>query len=279
MKLIDVRMPLSAFLSFVCLSNVSAETAVRSAPLRSDGYYVGASGTWHRLVGRMNSYGIDGYGHGYNVGGSPDNLDLFVKSNVEGHSFRPEIRFGYDKYFDNLLVGGGINASIGKSTLSRCHGFSNARNYYYGGSDPSICASSWGLSTFRISSGSDASVFAKLGISFGRNDIYALGGVGLARLKTSVKIYCDDVVLGCGNNDDVASGSTSASKTRLGWSLGIGLQTRWSERISSNLEYRRMNWGTVGLRHVPASWSGISAAGHRTELFDDRLSLGFNYRL
>lgn len=244
-----------------------------------NGYYLSVSGSWSRSSGQMNSYGIDGYGHDYNVGGARTNLDLFVASKLERSAFQPQIRVGYDQAFGAAFLGGGLDLSIGSSKLSRCHGFSNARYYYYGGASPSTCGDSWGVSAFDLASGPEGLLFAKLGYQLSRLSIYSIGGLSAARVKSTVTINCDMSIGGCGANDNVNSGTISSSKTRIGWSLGFGLEFNISERLGSYAEYRRTSLGTTSLRFMPSSWSGISAAGHSTKLSNDRVSFGISYKL
>ncbi len=76
----------------------------------------------------------------------------------------------------------------------------------------------------------DAALRGRVGYAFDRTLIYAAGGVAFTNLKTS------EYVLG------VPRGDVSGTKT--GWTIGVGIEHTFTERLLARIEYRYADFGT-----------------------------------
>lgn len=93
----------------------------------------------------------------------------------------------------------------------------------------------------------------RLGPTWGRTFLYATGGLAIGNVKSSVSAVV--------NGDAIYSGSYS--ETRVGWTVGAGIEHAFAERVSAKLEYLHFDLGTAdysviqsaGSTPLPATWN------------------------
>jgi outer membrane immunogenic protein len=120
------------------------------------------------------------------------------------------------------------------------------------------------------------SIRGRVGIAWDRALIYATGGVAFGGFNTNVSIANPGTTL-LGAAPFFASGNVST--TRVGWTVGGGIQYAITNNWSVRAEYRYTNWGTLN----DGSLSGGTVAG--TAFFDgnrhlnqNQVQVGFDYK-
>jgi outer membrane immunogenic protein len=118
------------------------------------------------------------------------------------------------------------------------------------------------------------SIRGKLGVAWDRALIYATGGVAFGGFNTDVSIANTGAVNG--GFPFFASGNVST--TRVGWTVGGGIQYAITNNWSVRAEYRYTNWGTIrdgNLRALTAP--GVFFDGNR-HLNQNQVQVGFDYK-
>lgn len=124
-----------------------------------------------------------------------------------------------------------------------------------------------------------ASLRARLGLAAGRALFYVTGGAAVADIDVNnvlTVVNGPAIFLPVG-----AFGSTtSSSVTRLGWTLGGGIEWAFADAWSVAAEYRHSDFGRVGGRFViPDGLGGVLATGATsTRVTTDQVTLRLNYR-
>jgi outer membrane immunogenic protein len=118
------------------------------------------------------------------------------------------------------------------------------------------------------------SIRGRLGIAWDRALIYGTGGVAFGGFNTDVTIANNGAITG---TPFFASGNVS--NTRVGWTVGGGIDYAVTNNWSVFAEYRYTNWGTIR----DGNFAGIVAApgvffdGHR-HLNQNQVQVGFSYK-
>ncbi|HTV34581.1 MAG TPA: outer membrane protein [Methylocella sp.] len=97
--------------------------------------------------------------------------------------------------------------------------------------------------TFGVNANSQAniegSIRGRVGIAWDRALIYATGGVAFGGFNSNYSIYGTDAL------GEAFSGSASTSTTRVGWTVGGGIQYAITNNWSVRAEYRYTDWGSI----------------------------------
>lgn len=102
--------------------------------------------------------------------------------------------------------------------------------------------------------------------------LYATGGLAYGSLKTT------GTLSGFNGNGGVVAVSGSSTETRLGWTVGAGVEGKITQNWSAKLEYLYMDLGrydSLSLSLAPASLIGARVSSHFT---DHILRAGINYQ-
>ncbi len=122
------------------------------------------------------------------------------------------------------------------------------------------------------------SIRGKLGIAWDRVLIYATGGVAFGGFNTNVNIADSGAITGA---PFFANGSVST--TRVGWTVGGGLQYAITDNWWVFAEYRYTDWGTINDGNLSGSGflAGVQETayfnGHR-RLDENQVQVGLSYK-
>jgi outer membrane immunogenic protein len=116
-----------------------------------------------------------------------------------------------------------------------------------------------------------ATARARIGYAFDRTLLYATGGLAIGNVQSSV----DAVVEG----NAIFAGSYS--QTRVGWTLGGGIEQAFTDRVSGKLEYLHFDLGSpgynvnqlAGVTRLPGLWTAS------TRVSGDIVRVGVNVKL
>lgn len=179
------------------------------------GIYVGGQIGYAWLNGNNNFTGFDpftGFGIATNVGGTPNGV--IGGANV-----------GYNYQINQWVIG--LEGSVDGTSLSN----TAVANVPFLGGTLGINAHS----TLPI----EGSIRGKVGVAWDRALIYATGGVAFGGFNTDFNAFGTDFA------GVPIFGSTSVSSTRVGWTVGGGIQYAVTNNWSVFAEYRYTNFGSV----------------------------------
>jgi outer membrane immunogenic protein len=115
-----------------------------------------------------------------------------------------------------------------------------------------------------------ATVRPRLGIVAGSSVIYLTGGVAFAEARYS-QTYLDTAP---------ATGSSAASRTVTGWTIGAGFETTWTEHWTGKVEYLFAKFSSVGAAGaILASGGGVNVLNGSADLAVQTVRVGINYKL
>src|SRR5208337_2174620 len=117
------------------------------------------------------------------------------------------------------------------------------------------------------------SIRGKLGIVWDRALIYATGGVAFGCFNTNVSIANTGFLNG--GFPFFANGSVSS--TRVGWTVGGGLQYAVTNNWSVFAEYRYTNWGSINENNFGLLTGGEFFNGNR-RINQNQVQVGFSYK-
>jgi outer membrane immunogenic protein len=113
------------------------------------------------------------------------------------------------------------------------------------------------------------SIRGRLGIAWDRALIYGTGGVAFGGFNTDVSILNPAVPFFANGN---------VSNTRVGWTVGGGIQYAITNNWSVRAEYRYTNWGTLSDGRLAAvAAPGVFFNGNR-HLNQNQVQVGFDYK-
>jgi outer membrane immunogenic protein len=113
------------------------------------------------------------------------------------------------------------------------------------------------------------SIRGRLGVAWDRALIYGTGGVAFGGFNTDVSILNPAVPFFANGN---------VSNTRVGWTVGGGIQYAITNNWSVRAEYRYTNWGTLSDgRLTAAAAPGVFFNGNR-HLNQNQVQVGFDYK-
>lgn len=179
------------------------------------------------LNSSLATEGFNGLYAGINAG--------YVDADYEGREFNGAIPgYTFDLSPDGGLIGGffGFNHTLDNNFLLGIEA-----DYELRDADDKKAEKNFGVIDNDYTTKSQledaASLRARLGYVFNdqRSMIYATGGYAAAKVKSTY-------------NDVAKSLSDSTSKWHHGWTLGLGVEHFFSERISARAEYRYTNYSS-----------------------------------
>lgn len=174
------------------------------------------------------------------VGTFPVNFDHDI------NTFRAGLHAGYNLQFDHYVVG--VEGDIG-----------------FGAGDDERRTPAFGVVyTANTKSNFDGSLRLRVGYAIDNFLIYGTGGLAFGNVET--KYGCDGCV-------DAASAIYKVSDTRIGWTIGAGLEYAFTENLSARLEYRYTDLG----KKTEVFPSPIVAISHDNEYTSNQVMLGVTY--
>ena len=149
---------------------------------------------------------------------------------------------GYNQQFDQWVLG--LEGSVDGTTLNK--------NIIVPGpnviADPFGYLGIGGTVTGRVQTGVQGSVRARAGYAFGRLLPYATGGVAFGSFNSDAQLFGIDLD---GVTQFAASGAKSA--TRVGWTLGGGVEYAINNHWSARAEYRYTDFGHLAISADPSA--------------------------
>jgi len=109
--------------------------------------------------------------------------------------------------------------------------------------------------------------------------LFATGGLAYGRVKVSTNLVADPS-LPCTN---VVCSAGSTSETRVGWTIGGGLETKIASSWTVKVEYLYFDLGNISDATNSASplpfWNGRPMVGVNSDITGNIVRLGLNYQL
>ena len=175
---------------------------------------------------------------------------------------------GYNQQFDRVVLG--VEGSVDGATLTK--------NMLI--LAPSIVgqALNFGLPwiggnvTGTVRSGIQGSVRARAGYALGRLLPYVTGGVAFGSFYSDGQMFGTDLD---GVTNFAASGTKSA--TRVGWTLGAGLEYAINNHWSARVEYRYTDFGHLAISTDPSAIDAAFALDRKLD--QHQVQVGFSYKL
>lgn len=255
---------LVAVAAIVCCAGtlVTIDCAMAQQPAVRDwsGFHVGinAGGAW----GTSNiSTGVASVGN-YFVTTDPGQIGAAGRGSVNSSAFTGGVQGGYTAQNGNWLLG--LEADVGLLSL----GASRAASAVFLSAPANAFTVSQTVGTDWI-----ATVRPRLGWAMGDAAFYATGGLALTTLKFNAQ-YLD-------NFGTFASSQGSQQQTKVGWTIGAGVDYALDSRWSMRAEYMRVDFGQVNFNSaVTGGAAGNTAVlTNSTDFSVNIVRLGLNYRL
>ncbi|MDR2309894.1 MAG: porin family protein [Brucellaceae bacterium] len=189
-------------------------------------------------------------------------------NNPEASKVKPKggfggIQAGYNWQFDNnVVLGAEADISFGKIKKSWDGRDTSQYNSYYG--EDKI--------------GTHGTVRARLGYAADRFLPYVTGGIAFAETKHS--LGCDTARVsatnGCGGKAAGGKFEDNASKTRVGYAVGAGLEYAVTDNWTVKAEYLYSNFGKKGVTLSDPYKNQFNERRFKTDLSEVRI--GVNYK-
>jgi outer membrane immunogenic protein len=112
-----------------------------------------------------------------------------------------------------------------------------------------------------------ATVRGRVGVAFDRLLVYATGGLATANVEYSTAYFLTTHPLGSG----------SLSETRVGWTVGAGVEYALDRNWSTKLEYLYADLGNVNLHVVEQARPEVSS-DYRLHFTENLVRVGINYK-
>ncbi|MFZ0494770.1 MAG: outer membrane protein [Methylocella sp.] len=188
---------------------------------------------------------------------------------------------GFDPFFGpegallNSSVGGTPNGVIGGAHV----GYQYQINQWVIGLEGSVdgtSLSNTGVATFpdgsTLTANSTAdiqgSIRGKLGVAWDRALIYATGGVAFGGFNTNLSLVAPDVPF---------FASINRSNTRVGWTVGGGIEYAITNNWWVQAEYRFTDFGSINDGQFAGEPADFFLNGHR-RIQQNQVQVGFSYR-
>jgi outer membrane immunogenic protein len=126
------------------------------------------------------------------------------------------------------------------------------------------------------------SIRGRLGIAWDRLLIYATGGAAFGGFKTDFTIFGPAFVSPAGVPFGAFGGTSNFSNTRVGWTVGGGIQYAITNNWSVRAEYRFTDWGRINNTlfsgdAFAVAFPGIAFVGNR-HIQQNQVQVGFDYK-
>lgn len=179
---------------------------------------------------------------GEDTGGLGD--DMFNLGSWSGNGAGAIVggQVGYNYQAGSVVMGVELDASAGQmNAFTRCFGNFN-----------SICTTSTDWM---------GTLTARLGYAFGNMLVYVKAGGALADMSFTTADYTEP-------------GQYAASETKLGWTVGGGVEMALTPQVSIKAEYAYMDFGTSNITFVPGPNGGGADVSQTAQV----VKLGLNWR-
>ena len=126
--------------------------------------------------------------------------------------------------------------------------------------------------TGRSRSDIQGSIRGRVGLAWDRALIYATGGAAFGAFQTDISSFGTIPLTGA-----PFFGSTSISTTRVGWTVGGGIQYAVTNNWSVRAEYRFTDFGTINEALFSGQLPGASIIGNR-RIHQNQVQAGIDYK-
>ncbi len=171
---------------------------------------------------------------------------------------------GYNYQINQFVLG--LEGDVDGSSLSKTVNFAPFSNYYQ----------DYIPTTVHSNLGVQGSIRGRLGYAFDRVLVYATGGVAFGGFSTSIStVYTNALFYPAFFRRD------SFSNTRVGWTVGGGLEYAVTNNWSIRAEYRYTDFGpsnNVLVNSFPGFNGDVLGARVHTNLIENRVQVGFSYK-
>jgi len=171
---------------------------------------------------------------------------------------------GYNYQINQFVLG--LEGDVDGSSLSKTANFAPFSSYYQ----------DFIPTTVHSNLGVQGSIRGRLGYAFDRVLVYATGGVAFGGFNTSVSTAYANALF-----YPAFFGSDSFSNTRVGWTVGGGLEYAITNNWSVRAEYRYTDFGpsnNVLVNSFPGFNGDFLGARVHTNLTENRVQVGFSYK-
>ncbi len=173
---------------------------------------------------------------------------------------------GYNQQFDQWVLG--LEGSVDGTTINK-NALVLAPNLI---ADPYQYSGIGGTVNSNVQSGVQGSLRARAGYAFGRLLPYVTGGVAFGSFKTDAQLFGIDLD---GVTPFAASGANSA--TRVGWTVGAGVEYAINNHWSLLAEYRYTDFGHLATSTDPSAVGAVFTV--ERHLDQQQVQVGFSYKL
>ena len=171
---------------------------------------------------------------------------------------------GYNYQINQFVLG--LEGDVDGSSLSKTVNFAPFSNYYQ----------DYIPTTVHSNLGVQGSIRGRLGYAFDRVLVYATGGVAFGGFNTSISTAYANALF-----YPAFFGRDSFSNTRVGWTVGGGLEYAVTNNWSIRAEYRYTDFGpsnNVLVNSFPGFNGDVLGARVHTNLIENRVQVGFSYK-
>ncbi|HUI21127.1 MAG TPA: outer membrane beta-barrel protein [Methylocella sp.] len=125
-------------------------------------------------------------------------------------------------------------------------------------------------------------IVGRLGLAWDRLLIFAAGGVAFGGFNTDFSIFGPAFVTPAGVPFGAFGGTSSFSQTRVGWTVGGGIQYAITNNWSVRADYRYTDWGSInnalfGGDAFALAFPGFGFNGNR-HIQQNQVQVGFDYK-
>ncbi|MBX9774862.1 MAG: outer membrane beta-barrel protein [Xanthobacteraceae bacterium] len=236
-----------------------------ASPYNWTGFYLGANAgaNWARshATTSASSTAAPGFGASYFFAGDVAIINGIGSGSMAGSGFAGGAQAGYNWQVNSTVVGleADFGAFHGKASRT-------ATGSVIGSGDTPTITSSVDADWLFTARG-------RLGWAFGNLLPYVTGGVAVTHLSAT------NSYSGVGGFFGVPAGTWSASKTKVGWVIGGGLEWALARNWSARVEYLHVDFSSINASGVVSSSFGYgSAISTSTDLSADVVRAGLSYR-
>jgi outer membrane immunogenic protein len=195
---------------------------------------------------------------------TPYSYSDFYRFNNNANGVIGGAHVGYNYQINQFVLG--LEGDVDGSSLSKTVNFAPFSNYYQ----------DYIPTTVHSNLGVQGSIRGRLGYAFDRVLVYATGGVAFGGFSTSIStVYTNALFYPAFFRRD------SFSNTRVGWTVGGGLEYAVTNNWSSRAEYRYTDCGpsnNVLVNSFPGFNGDFLGASVHTNLIENRVQVGLSYK-